>query len=323
MLVTCGFTTFNSEKTINRALASALEQDYKDIEILIVDDNSSDSTINKINSFFLKKDIRYKILKHKENLGVASARNTLLNNANGEFLAFFDSDDISNKDRVSKQVLKIQSYEKNFSKKASRFIYSPICYSDREIIFNNNRKIYCKAMYINKKDYVFKEQIIGSLLFSYPFPKSSESGSTATCMLCARVETLKKVDGFNSKLRRFEDLDLTIRAICNNIPICRVNKSLVKQFYTIFEYKKNEYTYEKRLIYLHRNWLKKKRLFKFAFCFIKFKQSILTLNINNSLYYFALLSLNNPIIFLKRIISSLRTINFTVKLKIIKNRIKN
>ena len=53
MLVTCGFTTFNSEKTIKKALNSAIEQDYKNIEIIIVDDNSSDSTLYEVNAFFL------------------------------------------------------------------------------------------------------------------------------------------------------------------------------------------------------------------------------------------------------------------------------
>ena len=67
-LVTCGFTTFNSERTIKRALISVLEQDYKDIEILIVDDNSSDSTIDEIYSFFWKKDINYRLIKHSKNL---------------------------------------------------------------------------------------------------------------------------------------------------------------------------------------------------------------------------------------------------------------
>ena len=323
ILVTCGFTTFNSEKTINRALTSALEQDYKDIEILIVDDNSSDSTINKINSFFSKKDIRYKLLKHRENLGVASARNTLLNNANGEFLAFFDSDDFSCKNRISKQVSFIKEFEINQLKKSDLNIYSPLCYCDREIFFENKKKIYCKAMNINIDDFDLKDNIIGSLLFCNPFPAKSESGSTATCMLCARVKTFRRLNGFNPILRRYEDLDLTIRAIMHEIPICRINKSLVKQYFTNFKYKKNEYTYEKRLIYLHRNWLKKKKLYKFAFCFIKFKHSMLNLNITNSLYYFALLSFNNPILFFKRIISSLNTIIFTLKLKIIKNRIKN
>ena len=300
-LVSCGFTTFNSERTIKKALFSALEQDYENIEILIVDDNSSDSTISEINSFMNGKNIKYKLIKHSKNLGVAQARNSLLNNAKGEFLAFFDSDDISYKNRISTQVSRIKEFEIKEQKNNKSHFYSPLCYCDREIFFDNTKKIYCKAMDLNLDDFNFKDDLIGSLLFCKPFPKKSESGSTATCMLCARINTLKFLNGFNPILRRYEDLDLTIRAIIQEIPICKVKKSLVKQYYTNFEYKKNENLYERKLIYIHRNWLKKKNLYKFALCFVRFKKSILDLNFIDSFYYLSLLILKNPFIFLQKI----------------------
>ena len=320
-LVTCGFTTFNSERTIKRALISALEQDYNDIEILIVDDNSSDSTINEIDDFFCKKNINFRVIKHSKNFGVAQARNTLLKNAKGEFLAFFDSDDISSKNRISKQIACIKEFEIKEQKIDKFNIYSPLCFCDREIFFDNKKKIYCKAMNLNIDDYNFKDNIIGALLFCKPFPKNSESGSTATCMLCARIKTLKFLNGFNPLLRRYEDLDLAIRAIMQKIPICKINQSLVKQFHTNFEYKKNEYIYERRLIYIHRNWLKKRKLYKFALFFVRFKKSILDLNLQNSVYYFFLLIFQNPYIFFRKIISSVNTLFFTIKLKAMKNRI--
>ena len=74
-------------------------------------------------------------------------------------------------------------------------------------------------MVINEKDYQYKELNIGALLFCNPFPKNSRTGSTATCMLCARTSTLTYLKGFNSNLRRYEDLDLTIRALKNNISL--------------------------------------------------------------------------------------------------------
>ena len=321
ILVTCGFTTFNSEKTINLALKSALEQDYKDIEILIVDDNSSDCTINKIHSFLSQKEINYRLIKHSSNLGVAEARNSLLKNAKGEFLAFFDSDDISYSNRISHQVSRIKEFEVKYLKKNSSNYRSPLCYCDREIFFENKVKIYCKAMHINIIDFSkFREKIISSLLFCNSFPKNSDTGSTATCMLCARIKTLKALNGFNPTLRRYEDLDLTIRAIMQKIPICKINKSLVKQYYKNREYKKNEYIYEKRLIYIHRNWLKKKNLYKIAFYFVSLKKSILNFKIRKSLYYFFILFIHNPSILYERIISSFNTLFFTIKTKKIKNK---
>ena len=122
-LVTCGFTTFNSENTIQKALTSALNQDYKNIEILIVDDNSTDLTLENIYKFLSTKKIRFRVVKHNSNLGVAQARNTLLSNANGEFLAFFDSDDYSFKNRLSEQLNHIILYENNnFNKSTTLWI---------------------------------------------------------------------------------------------------------------------------------------------------------------------------------------------------------
>ena len=312
-LVTCGFTTFNSEKTIERALLSAIEQDYKNIELLIVDDNSSDLTIERIDSCLTKNKIKYRLIKHHSNLGVAEARNTLLKNARGKFLAFFDSDDISFKNRISKQVSLIKNFEVEFLGKDNYMYYSPICYSDREIYFKNNKKIYCKAISINKEDYKFKEEIIGSLLLCNPFPKSSNSGSTATCMLCARKKTLDFLSGFVSSFRRYEDLDLAIRALMKNVPICNVDVPLVKQFYKASNYKKNEYRYELRLIYHHRDWLREKGMYRFSIYFSRFKRNFLNLNFKNSFYYLFLLLANNPNLFFRKIFSTFNTLIFTLK----------
>ncbi|EEE40504.1 glycosyltransferase family 2 protein [Prochlorococcus marinus] len=318
-LVTCGFTTFNSENTIKKALTSALKQDYKNIEILIVDDNSVDLTVENIYSLLSTKNISFKVIKHCSNLGVAQARNTLLKNANGEFLAFFDSDDYSLENRISEQLNHILLYEKHNFNKGEKCTFSPLCYCDREIIFNSNKKIYCKAMKISKTDYQYKEQIIGSLLFCDPFPNSSETGSTATCMLLARTKVLRALNGFNPVLRRYEDLDLAIKAVIKNIPISKINKSLVKQYYKDANYKKNEFRYEIRLIYQYKTWLMKRGLYRFAFYFINLKNNFLNLNLKNFIYYLFLIIIENPFLFCKRIISSFNTFLFSLKIKFIKN----
>ena len=318
-LVTCGFTTFNSENTIEKALDSALKQDYKNIEILIVDDNSVDLTVEKIYSFLSAKKINFKVLKHNSNLGVAQARNTILKNAKGEFLAFFDSDDYSLENRISEQLNHVLKYEKNKFNKSEKYIFSPLCYSDREIIFKRNKKIYCKAMSISKHDYKFKEQIIGSLLFCNPFPNSSQTGSTATCMLFARTEVLKILKGFNPILRRYEDLDLAIKAVFNNIPISKINKSLVKQYYKDANYKKNEHRYEIRLIYKYKNWLEKRALYKFAFYFVNLKNNLINLNFKKFIYYLFLIIIENPVLFFKRIKSAFNTFLFTLRIEVMKN----
>ena len=317
-LVTIGFTTYNSQDTIIRALNSALNQDYENIELLIVDDNSSDLTLEKIHSKLSKQNFKYRIIKHNLNLGVAAARNTLLKNAKGEFIAFFDSDDISYKDRISKQINKIKNFEKcslNLNKNIS---ISPLCYSNRKIIFDKSNKLFCKAMFINDHDYKFKNKIIGALLFSDTFPRMSKQGSTATCTLCARVKTLKLLDYFNPKLRRYEDLDLAIKAIKNDVPLCSINECLIDQYYYKRNYKKNDHNYALELIKQHKSWLLDNQSYKFAKYYILFRNSFLNLNLFNAFFFLYLLLKERPILLIKKILSSIDTLFFSIKFKIIK-----
>ena len=81
---------FNTEMFVQQCLKSVVEQTYKDIEIICVNDCTKDSSIKIIEEF---QDDRIKIIHHKENLGLAKARNTGLSNANGEYVFFLDSDD--------------------------------------------------------------------------------------------------------------------------------------------------------------------------------------------------------------------------------------
>lgn len=82
---------YNMEKYINRCVDSILNQEYKNIEVILVDDGSKDSS-PKICDEYAKKDNRIKVF-HKENGGQGSARNLGIDNANGEYIGFVDSDD--------------------------------------------------------------------------------------------------------------------------------------------------------------------------------------------------------------------------------------
>jgi len=80
--------TFNREHTIAQAIESVLAQTYKDLEIIVIDDGSTDDTKTVLEPY--KDRIKY---FYQENKGVASARNKGLEEARGEFIAFLDSDD--------------------------------------------------------------------------------------------------------------------------------------------------------------------------------------------------------------------------------------
>jgi glycosyltransferase involved in cell wall biosynthesis len=85
---------FNRESTLKRCLTSVLNQDFNDFEHVIVDDGSIDKSIFEIESFIKKTDTKpSKLLVNKENKGVNYARNKAINNSNGKYLIFLDSDD--------------------------------------------------------------------------------------------------------------------------------------------------------------------------------------------------------------------------------------
>ena len=81
---------YNSQRTIERCLTSILEQTYRNLEIIVVDDGSTDNSVQIINQY--KVDGRIHLIS-KKNGGVSSARNTGLSIAQGDFIQFVDSDD--------------------------------------------------------------------------------------------------------------------------------------------------------------------------------------------------------------------------------------
>lgn len=94
-LITIGIPVYNVEKYIKESLLSALEQTYPNIEIIIIDDKGNDKSMDIVRQTIQthpRKD-HVKIIPHKKNEGLSCARNTIIENAQGEFLYFMDSDD--------------------------------------------------------------------------------------------------------------------------------------------------------------------------------------------------------------------------------------
>lgn len=79
---------YNVQAYIDKALKSVLNQDFKNYEIIVVDDCSTDDTANVVSKYS-----EVKLIKHTENKASGGARNTGLDNANGEYIIFLDADD--------------------------------------------------------------------------------------------------------------------------------------------------------------------------------------------------------------------------------------
>lgn len=94
---------YNRADLVAPAIQSAIDQTYQDIEIIVVDDGSTDNTEEVVNEF-IKRDSRVRYIKHEKNKGGSAARNTGIKNARGEYLAFLDSDCQWLPEKIEKQL---------------------------------------------------------------------------------------------------------------------------------------------------------------------------------------------------------------------------
>lgn len=109
MKVSIVIPAYNSEKFIGRCLSSIAHQTYQNIEIVVVNDGSNDST-SEIVKKMQKSDPRIVYIS-QANSGVSSARNTGINASTGEFITFIDSDDTIEPDTIEKTMDYFQKYD--------------------------------------------------------------------------------------------------------------------------------------------------------------------------------------------------------------------
>src|SRR5665647_3930572 len=102
-LVSVCMQTWNSERFIAEAIESVLGQDFADIELIIVDDGSTDAT-RQIIERYAKQDPRIRAIFHERNLGMSKAWNDGIDAAKGKFIAHIDSDDVWVPNKLTKQL---------------------------------------------------------------------------------------------------------------------------------------------------------------------------------------------------------------------------
>ncbi|OAV51190.1 glycosyltransferase family 2 protein [Enteractinococcus helveticum] len=102
-LVSVILTAYNSEDTISMAMQSILNQSYRNFELIVVDDYSTDGTA-LIAETWARKHTRLKVIRNSENMGPYRSRNIALQSASGAFIAIQDADDVSLPDRLRVQV---------------------------------------------------------------------------------------------------------------------------------------------------------------------------------------------------------------------------
>lgn len=115
---------YNSSKHLKECIDSVINQTYSNLEIILVDDKSTDNSLDIINSY---KDKRIKVVKLSKNNGVANARNRGVDKATGKYICYLDSDDYWMLDKIEKQIKFIK--DNNYI-----FIYSDYAF------FKNGKK---------------------------------------------------------------------------------------------------------------------------------------------------------------------------------------
>lgn len=110
-LVSIIIPTYNGEKRIAKTLESIIAQDYGNLEIIVVDDVSTDDTVSTAKNILEKSGRKFMIIQRTVNGRQSASRNTGLDAANGKYIIFFDHDDLADKNFVS--LLCADAEEKN------------------------------------------------------------------------------------------------------------------------------------------------------------------------------------------------------------------
>ena len=150
--------SYNSEEFIAESINSVLAQTYENFELLIVDDCSTDKTIEVVKGF---NDDRIKLFVNERNSGAAVSRNRAIREATGKWIAFLDSDDLWFSDKLEKQITYMQNNGIAFS------------YTDYEVIDENNIVVSTFKPRLNVCKYkdILKHNHIGCLTVIYDSDK--------------------------------------------------------------------------------------------------------------------------------------------------------
>ena len=150
--------TYNNAKYIVQAMESIYAQNYDSIEIIVVDDGSTDNTKEILKQY---KDIKYFYIEHK---GIPFARNVALANSKGEYIAFCDADDYWLPNKINTQMQYFKEYsdcEIVFTKYENFF--------EEEKLKTNERAAYEKKAEENFKQYLPSSIVKKSLFEKYGF----------------------------------------------------------------------------------------------------------------------------------------------------------
>ena len=201
-LISVIIPTYKGNKSLKNSIQSVSDQTYKNIEIIVVDDNDPQTEERKLTEQIIKslgKSIYY--YKHPKNLNGSAARNTGIKNANGDFICFLDDDDVYMPWRIQDAV---DTLRKGFD----------IVFSD--VIIYKNGYFYNTIEMSNSKNWLYDLLMDGNLI---------GTGSN----LFLKRSIFDKVNGFNESYSRHQDYEFLIKTFLVNPKIgITSNYSIIK-----------------------------------------------------------------------------------------------
>lgn len=211
ILVSIITPTYQREKDIlDRALKSIINQSYRNIEIIIVDDNPEDSVYRReINKYINTiKDERILYIKNKNNLGGALSRNVGIKNAHGDYITFLDDDDIYLKNKIKNQL-------------------SYMIRENLDLTFTNLKIVNEDNKIVDQRSFDFIESFENDELMRYHLTRNL----TGTPTFMFKSEMLRDIGGFDD-VKMGHEFYLMYKAIKNGLKIGHIPVSDVRAYRT-------------------------------------------------------------------------------------------
>ena len=200
-------TAFNEEKYIKKAIESILNQTLTDLELIVVNDGSTDNTLDIINSF---DDDRLKLINH-ENMGPGASRNKALALAEGEYVMYLDGDDWYREDAMEIAYMEAKAKDTDFT------FYQMINYDDK------TGEIY-KNDWFNLN--IFDESFENTVFNMNDFKGSIFDLSVGVCQKIYNISFLKRIDAKFPEGILFEDMPFFYYVLLKAEKISIVKKQL-------------------------------------------------------------------------------------------------
>lgn len=167
---------YNAERFLDQTINTVLDQTYKNWELILVDDKSTDSSVEIINKY-IDKNKNIKLIQNKENSGAAVSRNNGIEVANGRYIAFLDADDLWKKDKLEKQIKFMKEKKCAFSFTGYEFANEDGIGNGKKVIVPEqiNYKQALKNTTISTITVMFDLELINRELIKMPNIKSEDT----------------------------------------------------------------------------------------------------------------------------------------------------